>query len=171
MTVQEVVHFRYRPAKYGLIAHLDGYLTGTVLANLLLLDYLLLLFKIDPEYRPGSEQREYDTHDSQRIGHRITGRDSIVRSSRNLSDSLLSRTETGRIGHRSGHNSHHRRHRSIGYQVYGHRYHDSQNDNHDREHVHPHSAFLERGEETGTDLQTEREDKKYESEVTDETPD
>jgi hypothetical protein len=52
----------------------------------------------------------------------------------------------------------------------GKRYGHAEDDYQRRKHIHPHTAFLERGEETGSDLQTEREHKEYQTEVTDKTP-
>ena len=143
MSRQEFIHLSDGPAADGLVPDLHSYLAGAVGIGLLIVHLLFLIVYIDAEERTHSEQGENHSHNSERIGHRITHGNGLVERSGHVRHRLLRGTEAGGIGHGSRHHTHHGGHGRSGNEMYRDGNAHTQHDYQHSQHIESQSSLLE----------------------------
>ena len=173
----ERVHLEHAQAVDHLVGDAEGRDVGRELrAFLVILDLGRLLLGVYLEDSLEQDHGEDDAYHAERISRRVTHRHllaHVISLGVDLKEGLLRRAETRRVGHCTAHDSHKLRDGGVAFrtalqEIDGDRDADIERYGQHRQHVHLYAAFLERGEETGADLHTYRENEEYQSELTQE---
>ena len=171
LAVDELADVLDRRAVEHRVGELDGDLRGELLLVRKGREPLILLLELHVQGVADEDHREDDAHDAQRVGHGIAQGDGRVVVARGVGIGLLRGAESRGVRHGAREDADHRRDGGAGRQVddVGHRHaqqHDGRGAADERE-----PTVLERGEESRSDLQTDRKDEEDESEFLHELPD
>ena len=171
LALHQVADVLHRAAVDQLVRELDRNLVGELVLLGQGVQRLVLLLELHAQGIADEDHRQDDADHTQRIGHGVTHGDGGIADARGIGIGLLCGTQTGRVGHGAREHAHHGGNRRAGHHVdhVGYRYaqqHDRRGAAHELQ-----TSLLERGEEARADLQTDREDEEYQSELLHEVPD
>ena len=168
LAVDQIAHVGHRAAVEHRIGEFDRHLVRELVLVGEGGERLVLLLELDAQGIAHENQREDDAHDAQRIGHGVAQRDIRILNARSIGICLLRRTESRGVRHGARKDADHRGDRRVGHDMdhVGRR--DAQQHDRRRAAHQRHAAVLERREEAGPHLQSDREDEQDETELLDE---
>ena len=159
-----------RHAVNTLVGHLEGKRAHGELFQLTesSLGGTLLVGRFDAKDITQQDEGKNDADDTQRISQRITRGNVGSLNAFQSEISLLGSAHTRRIGHGTGEDTNQGGDGHVGNIIDADDHQDTDGAGHQNEHVELETSFLERGEETGTYLQTNAVDEQHQTKLTQE---